>query len=124
MNADMNARGALVVATLIGTALQLVMVVTGHFVPAVAAMFAIGGMAISGIAGFVYARRARTTRGGSIGGGALAGGLCALIGIAVSWLLGDVAAVILVFGTRSSAVTGAIGGWIGHAVGSRALARA
>ena len=46
-------------------------------------------------------------------GGLLAGGLCAFIGIVVSYLLGDVTAMILVMGTASSAVTGAIGGWLG-----------
>ena len=43
----------------------------------------------------------------------LAGGLCALLGIVVSWLLGDVQPIILVIGTLSSAAGGLIGGAIG-----------
>lgn len=49
-------------------------------------------------------------------GGLIAGGLCALIGICVSFALGDVTALILVMGTLSSAVAGAIGGWLGRFV--------
>ena len=47
-------------------------------------------------------------------GGLIAGGLCAFIGICVSYALGDVTAIILAMGTLSSAVTGAIGGWLGR----------
>ncbi|MEO5902967.1 MAG: hypothetical protein ABIQ55_03035, partial [Gemmatimonadaceae bacterium] len=46
-------------------------------------------------------------------GGAIAGGICALIGILISHLLGDVPASLLLLGTVSSIVTGAIGGAIG-----------
>jgi hypothetical protein len=35
------------------------------------------------------------------------------VGIAVSYLLGDVPAAVLAFGTASSALTGAIGGSLG-----------
>jgi hypothetical protein len=45
-------------------------------------------------------------------GGAIAGGLCAVIGIAVSYFLGDVPATVLIFGTVSSAVAGVVGGAI------------
>jgi len=54
-----------------------------------------------------------TPTGSAILGGVLAGGLCALIGIAVSYLLKDVPASLLALGTLSSAVTGAVGGWLG-----------
>jgi hypothetical protein len=46
-------------------------------------------------------------------GGLVAGGLCALIGIFISYWLGDVPAAVLAFGTASSAVTGALGSWLG-----------
>ncbi len=55
--------------------------------------------------------------GGALGGGALAGGLCAIIGIAVSAALGDVPPMILVMGTAASAVTGLIGGAVGKLIG-------
>jgi len=73
-------------------------------------VFAIGGMAISLVAGVLYARAARVARGPAALNGAIAGGACALIGIAISYLFGDVPAAVLGFGTASSAVTGAIGG--------------
>lgn len=60
---------------------------------------------------------------GSAVGGAIAGAACALIGIAVSYLLGDVAVTVLVLGTVSSAVTGAIGGWSGRFVLTGRVAR-
>ena len=49
--------------------------------------------------------------------GAIAGAACALIGIVISYLLGDVTAAVIAFGTLSSAVTGAIGGWLAGQMG-------
>ena len=115
-----DVRGAWIRATLIGTILQLAMVLAGHLHPAVATLFAPLGVGISAVAGFLFARAAGAAAGASIGGGALAGGICALIGIVVSYLLGDVEALILLLGTASSAVGGALGGWIGGALGRRA----
>jgi hypothetical protein len=54
----------------------------------------------------------------------VAGGVCAFVGILVSYLLGDVAAAVLGFGTASSAVTGAIGGLVGKVLSARAAQRA
>ncbi|HSU17695.1 hypothetical protein [Longimicrobium sp.] len=101
---------ALAEATAAGTVLQLTMVILGHWAPVIASLFAVLGMAISLVAGALYARMARPGIGQGAVGGAVAGGVCALIGIAVSFALGDVPAVVLAFGTVSSAVTGAIGG--------------
>ena len=48
---------ALANATIAGTVLQLVMVVSGHFVPFIALhVFMWGGMGISALAGFLYGR--------------------------------------------------------------------
>jgi hypothetical protein len=109
----MNSR-ALVIASLVGTLLQVGMVVAGHSNPAIAGLFAVGGMGLSLVAGVLYARLARAATKGSaaIGGGA-AGAICAFLGILVSHLLGDVPASLLALGTISSAFTGAIGGFIG-----------
>ena len=105
---------ALSQATIVGTVLQLAMVLVGHSNTAVAALFAPVGMAISAIAGIIYARAAEQRTAGSLAmGGLVAGGLCALIGICVSYFLGDVTASILALGTLSSAITGAIGGLLG-----------
>jgi hypothetical protein len=69
-------------------------------------------MLISLIAGGLYARSAAGSKGAAAGGGALVGGLCALIGIIVSVVLGDTEPMILAIGTLSSAVTGLIGGLV------------
>lgn len=98
----------------IGTLLQLAMVVTGNQLAAVAALFGPLGVLISLVVGLLWAREAAESYGHGAGGGAVVGGVCALLGITVSWLLGDVPAVILAFGTASSAVTGALGGLLGY----------
>ena len=108
----------------VGTVLQIAMVVVGHFVSSVAILFAPLGMGISLVAGLLWARALSTGYGGGAGGGAVVGGVCALIGILVSYLLGDVTASVLGFGTASSAVTGALGGLLGHKLRPRAAARA
>lgn len=115
-------RRALLLATLIGTVLQLCMVLLGHGNASIANMFAVGGMTISLIAGAVYSLLARNAAPASspVAGGLIAGALCAFIGILVSYMLGDVTAVILLAGTASSAVTGALGGWLGKMMMRRA----
>ena len=71
-------------------------------------------MGLSLVAGVLYARLARSaTKGSAALGGGAAGAVCAFLGILVSHLLGDVPASLLALGTISSAVTGAIGGFIG-----------
>ena len=106
-----KSRGAFVSALITGTILQLAMVLSGHWVEFIRQnVFAIGGMMISAIAAVLYARASRDPRGASAIKGTIVGGLCALIGIAVSYALGDVPANILIFGTLGSAVAGAVGG--------------
>ena len=105
---------SLLIASLVGTLLQVVMVVAGHSSPAIKGLFAFGGMGISLVAGVIYARLARPAKKGGGGlGGMAAGAICAFIGILVSYLLGDVPGLLLLMGTLSSAVTGAIGGLLG-----------
>jgi hypothetical protein len=104
----------LVIASLVGTLLQVAMVVAGHSSPAIKALFAVGGMGLSLVAGVLYARLARpATKSAASVGGLAAGAICAFLGILVSYLLGDVPASLLALGTLSSAVTGAIGGVLG-----------
>ena len=102
-------------ALIVGTILQIAMIVLGHFVPFVRIhVFTFGGMMISGIAGYLYAMdyAAGFVRG--MIGGAVAGGGCALIGIACSVLLGDTALYQLALGTAISVVTGIAGGFWGQ----------
>ncbi len=120
MAAPTISRPALVNATLIGTALQLAMVISGHYNASIASLFAVLGMTISLVAGVLFALRAkRLTLGASALGGLVAGGVCALVGILVSYALGDVTATIIVFGTLSSAVAGAMGGAVGRVAATR-----
>ncbi len=112
-------RSALIRAILIGTVLQLAMVLAGHYLPAVAAQFAIGGMLISLVAGLLYARAAKGSWGDSAIGGLIAGGVGAFLGILVSYLLQDVTVDILWMGTAGSAVAGLVGGAIGKALFAR-----
>jgi hypothetical protein len=101
-------------ATILGTIAQIAMVVAGHYVPAVANLFAIGGMGISALAGWAALKGQPASLGAAAGSSALAGGISAAIGIAVSVALGDVPTSLLALGTGSSAVTGLIGGLIGR----------
>jgi hypothetical protein len=100
-------------ATLIGTVLQVAMVVVGHYLPAVKSLFAPGGMIISGVAGWLFGRLSASPRGVSAIGGLFAGAACAFLGILESFYLGDVPATLLLLGTASSAVTGTVGGLVG-----------
>jgi hypothetical protein len=110
-------------ATMVGTMLQLTMIVLGHYIPWVRDnVFMFGGMLISGIAGLLYARDAALGYGRGALGGAIAGGICALIGIAASVLLKDTPPFVLGLGTSISVVTGAAGGLWGE-LGARIKAR-
>jgi hypothetical protein len=116
---------SLVIASLVGTLLQVAMVVAGHSNPAIKGLFAVGGMGLSLVAGVLYARLARATaKGNASVGGLAAGAICAFLGILVSHLLGDVPASLLALGTLSSAVTGALGGLLGAVSLGRAAAAA
>lgn len=106
-------RRALAAATGIGLILQLSMVVYGHDSEDIKSLFAFGGMAISLIAGVFFAGMAHPGWSQSLAGGGIAGAACALVGIAVSFALGDVPAIILVAGTFASLITGTVGGVIG-----------
>lgn len=106
-------RRALVLATVGGTILQVAMVVSGHTNAAVQSLFAVGGMGISLAAGVAYVMLSPRSESNSPSlGGLSAGGVCALIGIGVSYGLGDVPASLLALGTLSSAMTGSAGAWL------------
>ena len=111
---------ALLLATTLGTVLQVAMVSAGHLHKSIAGLFAVGGMGFSLLAGLAYAMWSRGSSSASRAvGGLIAGAVCAFIGILVSYGLGDVPGSLLVMGTISSAVTGALGGWLGKFVFAR-----
>lgn len=103
-------------AGIFATPFQIAMVVTGHWVAAVAQRFGLVGTLISLAAGVGYALGGGLGAGTGFVGGALAGGGCALLGIALSFALGDVTAAVLVFGTLASGVAGGLGGLVTAAV--------
>jgi hypothetical protein len=105
---------------IVGTVLQLIMVISGHYNEFIAQnVFALGGMTISLVAGAAYGISAGASRAAATMGGVVVGGGCALIGIALSVILGDVPPMILALGTLSSAITGAIGAFGASIVGGR-----
>jgi hypothetical protein len=107
-----RARG-LVMASVVGSIVQVAMVVSGHYYSPMKSAFAVGGMGLSLAAGVLYAYLAREGWPGSLIGGTVAGGLCAFIGIAVSYAMGDVPPSLMIFGTVGSAVAGLAGGAVG-----------
>jgi hypothetical protein len=113
--ADTPARRALLRAAGIGLLGELAMVFGGHANAGIAQMFPTLGTSLSGVAGLLYPifRRGLTTKQAA-GGGALAGGSAAVIGILVSYLLGDVPLSVVAIGGGMSTVAGAIGGVIGR----------
>lgn len=105
--------------TVIGATMQLVMVLVGHWVAAIANVFGILGTLIALAVGFLFAREARGGMGGALTGGALVGGISALVGVAVSFSLGDVEAPVIGIAAASGLVAGALGGAIGQATTGR-----
>jgi len=104
-------------AILVGTPLQMLTMVLGHFGGLLASYdigFLFAGMMISATIGYLYAQDVSKGYGRGACGGAIAGGTCALIGIAVSVLLGDMAPKVLVLRTLICVLTGAVGGLYGQ----------
>ena len=102
-------------AAIVGTVLQLVLALAGHFIPWVAVhVFMFGRMMASATAGYYYGMV--LGRGYAVGalGGAIAGGLCAAPVIAISALLGDAEASMVAVGTGISILTGGVGGAFGE----------
>jgi hypothetical protein len=102
-------------ATIVGIVLQAMLAVAGHFSPWVRTnAFLFGGMMISAVAGYLYALDVAKGYGPGALGGTLAGGTCAIIGIAVSVILRDLPMVALAIGTLICTLTGAVGGIFGQ----------
>ena len=102
-------------AALTGIALQVTMVVIGHYVPWVhvnVSQFA--AMLIAGLAGLFYGRDYGKGYGRGALGGAIAGGTSGLIAVCAANILGDVPLLAIPVGTVVMIVTGAIGGLFGQ----------
>ncbi len=110
----------LVKAATIGTVLQVLMVVAGHFMPQLAQLFPVLGTGLGGVTGLLFGLFNKGATGGSLaGGGAVAGGLAGLLGSAVSMAMGDVPGATVGIATGSTAVAGAIGGFLGKFLGGK-----
>ncbi len=111
-------RNAFIIAAGANFVAGLIMTIVGHYNAFVRDnVFAIGGMLIAMAAGLIYAR---LTRGGwrdSLTGGGVTGAVGAVLAIAVSVLLGDTPAFVLLVGGVASLVTGLIGGAVGKLIG-------
>jgi hypothetical protein len=102
-------------AFIVGTVLQVAMVILGHFVPwVIIHVFEFGGMMISATAGYLYAMDSGKGYFPGATAGAIVGGACALIGIALSVALGDLAKPFIPVGTAVCVLTGAVGGLFGQ----------
>ena len=111
----------LIRASLLGTTLQVAMVLVGHSSPAVAQLFPIVGTGIGGLAGVLAgAWLPDRSIGRAAGQGAIAGGTGALLGTIISLLLGDVPPSVIAIGTGASAGAGAIGAIVGRMLRIRA----
>jgi hypothetical protein len=106
--------------TIIGTVLQVGMVLLGKMSPMIQQNFAIGGTSIAAITGILASMMGSPAgMGGAAGGGAIAGGVSALIGTVVSMATGQTGMDTIAIGTGSSVVAGAIGGVIGQMLGGK-----
>ena len=120
---DQPASNPMVKSAIVGIVLQVIMVVVGHYVPAVANLFPVAGTGIGGIAGILNGLwSANAPHPGAAGGGAVAGGAGGLLGTLLSTVLGDVPTSTIAVGTGSTAVAGAIGALIGKFLGSKQAA--
>ena len=102
-------------AVLVGALLQVLFVLIAHFslwIETHALLF--GGMMTSATVGYLYAREVAKGYARGAYGGAIAGGLCAFIGIAPSVLLGDMTERMLLVRGLISVLTGAVGGIYGQ----------
>ncbi len=91
------------------------MVVIGRFVPWVEMhVFMFGGMMIAAIAGYLYGMDSGKGYPASLLGGAIGGGTCGIIGIAVAIMLREAAMIVLVVGTLICILTGTVGGVFGQ----------
>jgi hypothetical protein len=107
-------------ATSIGTILQVLMVVGGHFMPQLAQLFPVLGTGLGGLTGLLFALFNKGATGGALaGGGAAAGGIGGLLGSAISMAMGDVPGATVGIATGSTAVAGAIGGFLGKLLGGK-----
>jgi hypothetical protein len=102
-------RTAFRTALIATTVLQAAMVLAGHVNDPVKAQFALLGTGLSLLGGIAWTVLGKPDWKGAAIGGAVVGGLSALLGIIISWALGVVEPIILLIGTSSSLAAGIVG---------------
>jgi hypothetical protein len=93
----------------VGTALQILMVIIGHYAPAAqqAGLFPIAGTLIGVLTGWLAAPG--SALGSTVGRGAVAGGVAGAIGSLISSALGDVPLSNIAVAGGSTLIAGALG---------------
>jgi hypothetical protein len=106
-----------------GTALQILMVVVGHFFPVLqsAGLFPIAGSLIGILTGWLTAPAGAASQ--AAGRGALAGGVAGAIGSLVSTALGDVPLVNVAIAGVSTIVAGGLGALLRRKLDQDAMRR-
>ncbi len=113
----------LVKAIGVGTGLQVLMVVIGHFIPSLQAanLFPIGGTLIGLVTGWLAGQGSAGAGLGKLAtNGGIAGGLAGVLGSFVSTGLGDVPLGNAGIAGASTLVAGAIGGILNQFLGKKA----
>ncbi len=103
----------------IALALQLAMVVAGHYVDAVLLLSGPLGVGIPFLVALWYGALRPTSMGEAAKGGFLIGIVGATLGVLVAILLGDQPWLLMTFAPLSSAVTGTLGAIIGMVAAGR-----
>jgi general stress protein CsbA len=100
---------------IVGIVLQLALAAASHYVAYIARYyFLFGGMMISATAGYLYGMGSGKGYFSGATGGAVVGGLCALIGVGASVLMHDAARTAIPLFTAICVLTGAVGGLFGQ----------
>jgi hypothetical protein len=100
---------------IVGIVLQLALAAGAHFIVYIAKnYFLFGGMMISATAGYLYGMGSAKGYFPGATGGAIVGGLCALIGVGASVLMHDAARTVIPLFTAICVLTGAVGGLFGQ----------
>lgn len=102
-------------ALIVGTLLEIALMVASHFRPWLQIHYALfGSMMIAGTAGLLYARD--LARGYIMGalGGLVVGAACGIAAVASATMLGDQPEQFIPYGVMVCALVGAIGGLFGQ----------
>lgn len=100
----------------VGAAVQLVLVLLGHWMELLASWFGVLGPITALAIGLLFAYSSRPGFVRAAAGGALAGGLGGVAGVVLSWLLGGVTMLPVGFGAGVAATAGGLGGLLGQLV--------